>query len=58
MKDDKMKYDDNWREWHLCRFDDSDWDDPDDGKVVAATIVACATLGMLLILLIAGVWME
>ena len=54
-----MKYDDNWREWHLCRFDDdSDWDDPDDGKVVAATIVACATLGMLLILLIAGIWME
>lgn len=53
-----MKYDDDWREWQLCRFeDDQDLDDY-DGKVVAATIVACATLGLLLILLIAGVFME
>lgn len=51
-------YDDNWKEWKLCRFEDDQDLDDFDGKVVAATIVACATLGVLLILLIVGVWIE
>lgn len=53
-----MKYDDDWREWQLCRFEDDQDLDEDDGRVVAAMIVACAALGLLLILLVVGVWIE
>lgn len=54
-----MMYDnDENKAWRLCRFDEDQDLDEDDGKVVAATIVACATLGVLLILLVAGVWLE
>lgn len=44
--------------WRLCRFDEDQDLDEGDGKVVAATIVACATLGVLLILLVAGALMK
>lgn len=55
-----MKNDDDRKEWHQCRFeeDESLEDFVSDGVIVAGIIAGCATLGVLLILLVAGVWME